>query len=472
MVILEKEKLDKKYANKSLLLFTFFIIIVMYVDTMLIPSLPSISKQFNVDAAQVSLILSMYLVSGVAFNPIVGSLGDIYGKKKVLVRILGIYTISVALAGFAPSFPILLALRTIQGIGLTIFPLILSLVQEQFPREQVPKALGIIGAMFGAGAAIGLPLGSFVANNYGWQTTYHSAIPFVALSSILIYFFIRESKYTKPDVKVDYVGSIGLAAFLAMLVFALSNGTSYGWTSPVILGLVAVALIVLFFVYRYERTIKHALLDMELLKIRNVFTANMIALIVGLGFFLAYQTLAYEFESPIPIGYGESIFLTGLSMLPFAIMMLLVAPVVGNTISKYGTKPFYLAGCIISIIGFLIAALSSSALQLSFAALFIGAGLSALNLPNFNLLLLSIDRKKAGLASSLNIVLSFLGSSLGAPIAGIFIAAFGTKVSFQYSFYFAIVAFAIVAILSLFANEVLGPKATVKHKPEEVIKEF
>src|SRR5690348_8657461 len=100
---MESEHYDKKYAQKSLLIFAAFIIIVMYIETMIISSLPSIAKEFGINAASVSLVLSIYIVAGVALSPIVGKLADIYGKKKVLVRVLAIYSIAVALTGFSPN---------------------------------------------------------------------------------------------------------------------------------------------------------------------------------------------------------------------------------------------------------------------------------------------------------------------------------------------------------------------------------
>ncbi|MDE1869914.1 MAG: MFS transporter, partial [Candidatus Micrarchaeota archaeon] len=418
-----------------------------------------------------SLVLSLYLVSGVALNPIVGKLADIYGKKKVLVRVLAIYSVAVAMTGFAPSFSALLVLRTIQGIGLTIFPLAISLIQEQFPREKVPKALGIVGAMFGAGAAIGLPIGSFVSNTYGWQTTYHTALPFVVLFSILIGIYIRESKHTQPDVKVDYFGAIGLAGFLAAIVFALSEGSTFGWTSPLILALFAIGILLLALLIPHERKREHGVLDFKLLGIRNVLTSNLIVLVIGLGFFLAYQTFAYQLESPIPVGYGKSIFMTGLLMAPFAVMSLIVAPIVGQLITKFGAKPFYLVGSTIAIIGFLFTAFSPSVEYLVIGAALVGAGLSALNIPNVNTLILSIERRQAGLATSMNAVFRFLGSALGAPVAGVLIAEFGSSVAFQYSYFFAIAMFILVIILSTFSTEVLGPKAVKKVDPASVIKE-
>lgn len=468
---MEPEHYDKAYATRSLALFAGFVIMVMYIETMLIPSLPSIASQFGVNAATVSLVLSLYLVSGVALNPIVGKLADIYGKKKVLLRILAIYSIAVLMTGFAPNFEALLALRTIQGVGLTIFPLAISLIQEQFPRDKVPKALGIVGAMFGAGAAIGLPIGSFVSNTFGWQTTYHTAVPFVIILSILIAMFIRESKHTQPDVKVDYYGAIGLALFLGSIVFALSEGSTFGWTNPFILGLFVFGFAILAFLIPYERKKEHGVLDFQLLSIRNVLASNLTVLLIGLGFFLAYQTFAYQLESPVPIGFGQSIFMTGLLMAPFAVMSLIVAPIVGQLITRFGAKPFYLVGSLVAIVGFLCTAFSNSIISLSIGAALVGAGLSALNIPNVNTLILSIDRRKAGLATSMNAVFRFLGSALGAPVAGVLIAEFGSTVAFQYSYFFAIAMFLLVIVISTFSVEVLGPNAKFKPPESSIIKE-
>lgn len=468
---MKEEKFDKKYANKSLFLFALFIIIVMYIETMIISSLPSIAKEFNINAASVSLVLSIYIVAGVALSPIVGKLADIYGKKKILIRVLAIYSIAVALTGFAPNFTTLVILRAIQGAGLTVFPLAISLIQEQFPRDKVPQALGIVGAMFGAGMSIGLPLGSFVSNTFGWQVTYFTAVPFVLLFSILIGLFIKESRHIQPDAKVDYIGAIGLALFLGSLVFALSEGTTFGWTSDLIIFLFVFAIILFILLIPYEKKKQHAVLDFNLLKIRNVVAANLIFLAIGIGIFLAYQTFVYQFESPVPIGYAQSIFATGMLMVPFALMSLLIPPIVGRFLPRFGVKSFYLFGSVLTIIGFLIAAFSPSILYLVIGAVLVGIGLSGLNIPTMNLLVLSVEPRQIGLASSMNSVFGFFGSALGAPIAGVLIAVFGSQVAFQYSYFVAILMSVIIIAISLFAKEVLGPNASHKVPDSKVIKE-
>ena len=173
---------------------------------MLTPSLPRIASDYNVTIAEVSLVISLYTVFGTAVNPVIGKLGDIVGKKRVLIYVLVIYCAMVAVTSFASNFTVLLVSRTVQGIGLGIFPLAFSLVREEFPRELVPRAQGILSAMFGAGAAFGLPLGALVANSYGWQANYHIALPFIVVLTVLIFYTVKESSVTDPNAKLDYVG--------------------------------------------------------------------------------------------------------------------------------------------------------------------------------------------------------------------------------------------------------------------------
>ncbi|MEM0264158.1 MAG: MFS transporter, partial [Saccharolobus sp.] len=147
---------DLKYAYRALLILAPIAIAVMYTEAMLIPSLPTIANDFNVNSATVSWVLTAYLISGVIANPIIGKLGDIYGKKRMLVYVMIIYTIAVSFNGFAPNFALFIIFRTIQGIGLGMFPLAFSLIREEFPPHLIPRAQGIVSAMFGIGSAISL----------------------------------------------------------------------------------------------------------------------------------------------------------------------------------------------------------------------------------------------------------------------------------------------------------------------------
>ncbi|EQD55345.1 major facilitator transporter, partial [mine drainage metagenome] len=139
---------DAAYTRRILIVLGGLVTIVLYIEGMLTPSLPSIGSEFHVSIGEASLVLSSYLITGVALSPVVGKLGDIYGKKKMLAIVVVLYAVCVSITGFSPNFGFMVAARAFQGIGLTVFPLGMSLVREEFPREMVPKAQGLLSAMF------------------------------------------------------------------------------------------------------------------------------------------------------------------------------------------------------------------------------------------------------------------------------------------------------------------------------------
>jgi MFS family permease len=466
-----KQEFDLKYANRSLILFAVLSAFVLYVDIMLTPSLPKIGSEFGVNTAQVSLILSLYTVFGTAINPIVGKMGDIYGKKKVLTYVLIIYSVMVTTTSFAPNFEVLLLSRTFQGIGLGIFPLAFSLIREEFPRELVPRAQGLISAMFGAGTAIGLPVGAFVANSYGWQANYHIATPFIVALTILMVFYVKESAYKNSDARMDYVGAGLLGVSLGMIVFGLSEGSTWGWTSAPVLGLVLGGASLFVPLVPFERRFKTPLLNFKLLRTRNVFISNAVGLVFGMAMFLAFQAISYKLELPSPAGYGFDILTTGFYLLPLAVSLLVVTYPVGVLISKVGVKPFLFLGSIVGAAGFFLISTATNAAQIAGYLVVASAGLGMLMVSTQNLLVLTVKTQEMGLATSMNTVFRNIGSSLGAPIAGSLLSTytvtqlvgsvsvtFPSQTAFQYSFYIAVIGFVVSLIFCLFSREVLGKR--------------
>ncbi|HTT26077.1 MAG TPA: MFS transporter, partial [Thermoplasmata archaeon] len=433
---------------------------------------------FGITPSEASLILSSYLVVGVALTPVVGKLGDIYGKRLVLGIVLVAYAACVSITGFSPNFPFMIAARAFQGIGLTIIPLGMALVREEFPKSEVPRAQGILAAMFGVGFAVSLPLGAWVSNTYGWRFTYHSAIPAVLLLSILTIVLLRESAYKRPHVKVDFIGAGLLGLSLALFVLGLSEGPTWGWTSGATLGAILLGAAILAPLYFLERRYLarggEPLLDLRLLGKRNVLVSNVVLGVAGLGMFLALFSLSYRFELPGPASFGESIFFAGLSLVPMALAMLVFAPIAGFTVARTGVKPQALLGGAAGAAGFLGVAFASSLPQIYASEILIGAGLAFLNASVVNFLVLSVEPRDMGLATSMNGVFRNLGSSIGAPIAGSILTTYLVawspapgapafmvpgKEAFQLPFLIAAAMMALAAGLSLLGREVLGPRA-------------
>jgi MFS family permease len=464
---------DSRYALRVMLILAGLVTLVLYVEGMLTPSLPTIAREFSISSGQASLILSSYIITGVALSPVVGKLGDIYGKKKLLGIVIVIYAACVSVTGFSPSFSFMVIARAFQGIGLTIFPLGMSLVREEFPREMVPRAQGFLSAMFGAGFAISLPVGAWVSNNYGWRTTYHSAIPFVVLLAVLVFLYVRESKYRRPEAKVDYVGAAVLGLSLALLVLALSEGPTWGWLAAstlslfVVGGLLLVPLVL--FERRYQRARGEAILDFRLLRQRNVVVTNVVGAVVGFGMYLALLSMVYLFTTPVVAGgYGQDILGAGISLVPIALGMLLFAAIAGVLVSRVGTRPMTVIGASITGVGFLLAIPSQPMWSLLAVEFLVGAGIGITNAGMINLLVLTVDPREMGLATSMSAVFRNVGSSFGAPLSGSLLASFTisvlgfgfpTHLAFEWSFAIAAASFAFAAGFILLGREVLGRRA-------------
>ena len=475
---------DVRYATRIMLLLAGIVLVVLYIEGMLTPSLPTIQSDFHVDTAQVTLIISAYAVSGVALSPVVGKLGDIYGKRKVMIAVMFTYAAAVSVTGFSPNFDFMVGARTVQGVGLTIMPLGMSLVREQFPREMVPRAQGILSAMFGIGFAISLPLGSWVSQDYGWRWTYHSAVPFVAIMAILVFLLVKESSYRRPDTPVDYLGALFLGVGLAGIVAALSQGEAWGWTSVLTLGFLALGIVMFVPFAIVERGLtarkREPIVDMRLLRERNVAVTNIVLTVTGLGMYLALFSLIYQFEYPIASGgYNAActsllhcpfdILTAGIDILPLAVGMTIVALAASFVVSRIGVKPLALTGGLVTALSFALEAYAHTLGSALVVEVLVGAGIGLLTASIINLLVLTVDPKDMGQATAMNNVFRNVGGSVGAPVAGSLLATylltsgrfagvFPTHLGFEFAFFVAAAVTVAGTVTIVFAQEVLGSR--------------
>ncbi|MGA8710265.1 MAG: MFS transporter [Thermoplasmata archaeon] len=482
------ETFDRHYANRIMLLLAGIVLVVLYIEGMLTPSLPTIASNFGVDAGQVTLIISAYAAAGVALSPVIGKLGDIYGKRKIMIAVMFTYAAAVSVTGFSPNFAFMVGARTIQGVGLTIMPLGMSLMREEFPKEMVPRAQGILSAMFGIGFAISLPLGSWVSQDYGWRTTYHSAVPFVVIMAILVFLLVKESPYRRPETRVDYLGALFLGIGLAGIVAALSQGEAWGWTSPLTLGFAVLGAIMFIPFVLVERGLtvrkREPIVDVRLLAERNVTVTNVVLTVAGLGMYLALFSLIFQFEYPLASGgYNAScttlsncnfgILSAGIDILPLALGMTAVALLTSVIVSRVGVKPLAFTGGLVTALGFTLEAFSTTLTTALVIEVVIGAGMGLLNASIINLLVLTVDPKDMGQATAMNNVFRNVGGSVGAPIAGSLLATylltsgplaghFPAHLAFQYAFFIAAAITVAGTVTVLFAQEVLGSRRHAK----------
>jgi len=218
--------------GKILILLAAIAMMVMFIEIMLVPALPIIAQEYPRDSDWVSWVLSVYLLVGAVATPIAGKLGDIYGKKRMMVVTMAVYTAGLVGCGFSWSLPSLLIFRGIQGIGMGMFPLAFGIVRDTFPKRAVPVAVGIISAMFSIGVSVGLVGGGFMISRLSWRDCFYLIAPLFALFTVLTYRLIEESPI-RHEGKVDMPGAVLLGGGVFGFLFGLTQGEAWNWDSRI-----------------------------------------------------------------------------------------------------------------------------------------------------------------------------------------------------------------------------------------------
>jgi MFS family permease len=439
-------------AWKVLAILSCIATMVMYAETMLIPAIPDLIKDFHVSYSMSSWILTAYLVSGAVMTPIAGKLSDIYGRKKILLSIMIIYAVGVSLSGVATNIYFMLMARAIQGIGILMFTIAFGIVRDVFPREKISIGQGVITSMFASGAVIGLAVGGVIIQNYGWRTTFFTIIPIAIALLLIIRRLInvnegdqqqqsqrqKETKLVedknigqtkktenlsdkKSANRIDIKGAITLAATVTSFLLVLTFIETAGNNTQVIVPFLTLGIVSFILFVFVERRAKYPLVDFKLMLNKSILPANLIIMLVGLSMFMVFQTIPILVRNPGPIGFGEDAISTGRVQLPFAIIILVFGPTSGFIVSKLGSlKPIIFGAFITSaaFIGLLL--FHSTELLVSTNLALLSAGLSLTSVGAMNVIILSTPREFTGISLGMSSLMRIIGAAIGPALAGMY----------------------------------------------------
>jgi MFS family permease len=450
------DRLDPARARLVLLILSGAALMVTYVETMVVPALVRFQIFFDhPPISTVAWILSAYLLVGVVSTPIFGKLGDLYGKKRILVFVMSVYAVAVTIAGFTPDIAtaagisrgnaiyLLILVRGVQGLGMAMFPLAFAMVGEEFPPNKVAGAQGAISAMFAAGAALGLAGGAYLTQALGWQFTYHSVIPFAILMVVLTVTFLRESR-VRLQAKLDGLGAVLLGGALATFLVALSEGGYWGWTDwsaenvgGVSIGVPDFLLLALLFTVGFllwEPRARAPIVDFARLAERNIAISNAVGVTAGAAMFLIFVGTSLLVQLP-HVGLGLSVLTYGLLSLPTPLAMMVCAPIVAKSIGRFGPKPAMLYGsALMAAGGLLLAVFNRSWLEIMLATIPAFVGIVTCFIAMTNVIVLSSRREETGIQTGMNATFRTLGQSLGPVMATAILSTAST------SFFLTVVA--------------------------------
>ena len=454
----QQKEIDTKispYAWKILSLLGIIAIMVMYAETMLIPAIPDIITDLNISFGMSSWILTAYLISGAVMTPICASLSDIYGRKKILLIVVSIYLIGTTIAYFVSDIATFLIARSIQGIGISMFPIAFSIIRDCFPREKISIGQGVITSMFAAGAAVGFSIGGLIVHNYGWHFTFLTLIPLTVLFILLVWKYIdirkiEEYKQLNYDInkdnaeilstKVDIKGALSLSIAITCFLLALTLFENNIYDSTIqsviiLLFIISLSTIALFIII--ERRTDQPLINFKLFSNRTILSANLLILIIGFTHFMIFQSIPILARNPEPLGFGLDAVNTGNIQLPFAIIFVLFGPTSGIIISRMGSLKPIILGTIITSISFLFMLFfHTKEYYISIALAVFATGLSFTAIGAMNIIILFTPTNYIGTSTGLSVLIRILGSSVGPVIAALYMQLNQSHIAINESYFY------------------------------------
>jgi EmrB/QacA subfamily drug resistance transporter len=394
-------------------------------QTMVAPALPDIQRTLHTSTTSVTWVLTVYLLTASVATPIVGRLGDMFGKERMLLVTLGFFGLGSLVAALSHSIAVLVAGRAIQGVGGAVFPLAFGIIRDEFPPEKVATAIGLISATFGIGGGAGLVLSGAIVDHLSYEWIFWLALAVVMLAIVATHLFVPESPVKSPA-KIDWTGAGLLSAGLVCLLFGLSEASRWGWGSAQELGMLAAGTLILLAWTRFELRVPEPLVDMKMMRRRPILTTNLTALLIGFGMFGSFIIIPQLVQLPksTGFGFGASVTEAGLFLLPSTAVMLVAGPIAGVLGTRLGSKVPLIAGTLFASLSFAFLSVEHEhrwAIYCATALMGLGIGFAFASMAN--LIVEAVDQRETGVATGMNTIMRTIGGSLGGQVSATILAA-------------------------------------------------
>ncbi|MYW64534.1 MFS transporter [Streptomyces sp. SID8379] len=435
-------------------------IVVAVMQTLLVPVIKDLPELLSTAPSNATWVMTSTLLAGAVATPIMGRLGDLAGKRRMLLASLAIMVIGSLICGFTDQLLVMIVGRALQGFAMGAIPLGIGLMRDMLPREKLGSAMALMSSSIGVGGGLALPLAALVAQHADWHALFFGAAALGVVSMALTLVFVPESPL-RAQGTFDYAGAIGLSAGLVLFLLPITKGSDWGWSSGTTLGLFAAALVVLVLWGVMELRLKAPLVDLRTTARREVLLTNLASIMVGVAFYAISLVLPQLLQLPTATGYGlgQSMVVAGLCVAPLGLTMMFTAPVYARLSATFGPKVTLILGMLIIAIGYGAGlGLMSAPWQTIIIAVVVGAGIGLAYSSLPALIIGAVDPSETGAATGLNTLMRSIGTSVSSAVIGMVLAntanhvggvAIPTLHGFRVSFLIATAAVAVGVLLAL-----------------------
>jgi EmrB/QacA subfamily drug resistance transporter len=443
-------------------------------QSLVVPALPTLQAALHTSQSSISWILTAYLLSASVATPVLGRLGDMFGKEHMLVVVLAALSAGSLIAALTSSIGVMIAARVLQGLGGAVFPLAFGIIRDEFPRERVPGAIGGISTMLGVGSGLGIVLAGPIVDHLSYHWLFWIPLVMTAIATVATFLFVPESPVKTPGT-VNLPAAALLSGWLIALLLAVSEGAEWGWTSGRIVGLFVAAVVLFGAWIAVELRARVPLVDVRLMRTPVVWWTNISALMFGFGMYSMMVVLPEFMEAPRAAGYGFAASVTGagLAMLPATVAMIVVGTAIGPITAAVGSKLPLIVGGLLGGAAFAFLAIAHTAewhvyVTMALAGLGMGLAFSAMT----NLIVDAVPSTHTGVATGMNANIRTVGGAIGSAVLASVVTAnlepTGLPVESGYSHGFLVLAItsAAAALVAVFVpvvhartHVVPGPQA-------------
>ncbi|MGF2949762.1 MFS transporter [Microbacterium alcoholitolerans] len=432
-----------------------------FMFTLVVPLQAELPELLNASREDTSWVVTITLLVAAVATPISGRLGDMYGKRRVVIALLIVLIIGSVVAALSTSIVGVIIGRGLQGATTGVVPLGIAIMRDVLPPARLGTSVALMSATMGVGGAIGMPVAAFLAQNADWHALFWLAAGLGAIGAVLVMAFVPDDVLLSPG-RLDILGAIGLAIGLTGLLLYVSRGAEWGWVAPMSLASLIAGILVLLLWGWYQLKARDPLLDLRVAARPAVLFTNVAAICMGFALFSSNVTFPQLLELPVATGSGLGLdmFSAALVVATSGVVMMVISPLSGFLERTVGPRPLFTVGTAAIVLAYVFVLIwSTEVWHLLVANLIIGVGIGFSFAAMPMIIMRAVPSNETGASNGLNALFRSVGTSTASAVMGGVLASMSiqvgdiavpTREAFQFCFWLAIVAGIIALVLTFF----------------------